>query len=325
MWVDDIVQGADLKEDPWIILTAGVMGAGKSHTIHWMSRNGYFPLPDIVQIDPDVFRTRFPEWEGYVAANAETAGNLTRREAGYLVEIAQWATLGLSKNVWVDGSLRDGEWYRGVIRDIKKEYMQYRLAIIYVNADLEAILKRIESRAVETGRKVPLSDVVDSMERVPKSIKLLKEEVDFLAEVDNTVSPSLSRYCDTQSCYLGDCSFDQLRLRFATHPDIVQKTPEFLEQVERLIQQNKLVVFAKSYCSYSHSIINLFRELKVPFQQYELDQMEGGMGMQLELYAKTKLHTVPLVFLDGEFLGNCGTIVELHESEKLLPLLQAKL
>ena len=38
------------EERPWIVFTAGAMGAGKSHTIHWLSDNGYFPLPDIVQV-----------------------------------------------------------------------------------------------------------------------------------------------------------------------------------------------------------------------------------------------------------------------------------
>lgn len=54
-----------------------------------MSEKGYFPLPDIVTVDPDLFKTAFPEWPGYLQNCAETAGSLTRRESGYLVEIAQ--------------------------------------------------------------------------------------------------------------------------------------------------------------------------------------------------------------------------------------------
>jgi Zeta toxin len=48
---------------------AGAMGAGKSHVIQWMSANGCFPLPDIVQIDPDLFKIGFPEWDAYVKAD----------------------------------------------------------------------------------------------------------------------------------------------------------------------------------------------------------------------------------------------------------------
>ena len=54
-----------------------------------MSQMGYFPLPDIVTIDPDLFKTSFPEWPQYLKHRPETAGSLTRKESGYLVEIAQ--------------------------------------------------------------------------------------------------------------------------------------------------------------------------------------------------------------------------------------------
>jgi hypothetical protein len=57
------VIGAGVKHpSPWIVFTAGAMGAGKSHTINWMSDNDYFPLPDFIQVDPDSFRSKFPEW-----------------------------------------------------------------------------------------------------------------------------------------------------------------------------------------------------------------------------------------------------------------------
>lgn len=54
-----------------------------------MSEKGYFPLPDIVTVDPDLFKASFPEWPGYLRHCPDTAGSLTRRESGYLVEIAQ--------------------------------------------------------------------------------------------------------------------------------------------------------------------------------------------------------------------------------------------
>ena len=46
-------------------------------------------MENIVAIDPDVFKTSLPEWERYCAVDPLTAGFHTRRESGYLVEIAQ--------------------------------------------------------------------------------------------------------------------------------------------------------------------------------------------------------------------------------------------
>lgn len=36
---------------PWVVLTAGAMGAGKSHCIRWLRDQGFFPLPNAVQVD----------------------------------------------------------------------------------------------------------------------------------------------------------------------------------------------------------------------------------------------------------------------------------
>ncbi|CAM9713837.1 unnamed protein product, partial [Sphacelaria rigidula] len=58
-----------------------------------MSETGCFPLPDIVAIDPDAFKAVFPEWPEYCRRCPEKAGSLTRKESGYLVEIAQEVNL----------------------------------------------------------------------------------------------------------------------------------------------------------------------------------------------------------------------------------------
>ena len=62
MWITDIVRGGTKHDNPWIIYTAGAMGAGKGYAIHWMSQQGHFPLPDIVQVDPDAIRENEAEW-----------------------------------------------------------------------------------------------------------------------------------------------------------------------------------------------------------------------------------------------------------------------
>ena len=58
------------------------MGAGKSHTVRWMWEAGYFPLEAIVHLDPDLFKTAMPEWDGYVALDPMSAGQRTQRESG---------------------------------------------------------------------------------------------------------------------------------------------------------------------------------------------------------------------------------------------------
>ena len=136
---------------PWIVFTAGAMGAGKSRTVEWMSERGIFPLDNIVQIDPDKIKMSLPEWPGYVARDRLTAGYHTHHESGYVVEIAQEAALLAGKHCWVDGSLRDGAWYEHVLRTIKQRHPRYRVAILHVEAKQEVILERVRRRGAGLG------------------------------------------------------------------------------------------------------------------------------------------------------------------------------
>ena len=128
-------------QSPWIVFTAGAMGAGKSHTIRTLGRKKYFPLESFVLVDPDEIRRKLPEFDVYVKHCPEDAGELTRKEAGMIEEIAVEAALRHGYNVLVDGSLRN-EWYEGYIQTLRKTYPDLRIAILHVTAPREAVFRR---------------------------------------------------------------------------------------------------------------------------------------------------------------------------------------
>jgi predicted kinase len=66
--------------NPWIVFTAGAMGAGKSHVMNILVEKGRFPLRAFVIVDPDEIRRLLPEYHMYINENAELAGELTRKE-----------------------------------------------------------------------------------------------------------------------------------------------------------------------------------------------------------------------------------------------------
>jgi Zeta toxin len=66
--------------EPWIVFTAGAMGAGKSHTMSVLVLKGRFPLTAFVCVDPDEIRRILPEYNVYISENPELAGELTRKE-----------------------------------------------------------------------------------------------------------------------------------------------------------------------------------------------------------------------------------------------------
>ena len=122
------------------------MGAGKSHTLNYLKDKELFPLLAFVGIDPDRIRQMLPEFRLYIAEDQLTAGEMTRKEAGYVVEILTLAALQAGKNVLVDTSLRDSKWYKDYFVRIRKEYTNVKLAILHVVAPREAVLERARVR-----------------------------------------------------------------------------------------------------------------------------------------------------------------------------------
>jgi predicted kinase len=201
--------------EPWIVFTAGVMGAGKSHTIKQLASRGLFPLQSYVVIDPDDIRQHFPEYCLYAMQSPEHAGELTHKEAGYVTEIVTAAALQRGHNVLVDGSLWDHDWYREYFEQLKKNYGNLRIAILHITAPREAVCARAkvsltrfdilylslhseyiiysttlhfnsQHRAKVTGRVVPIETLELSLKHVPQSIKLLAPMADFFCELDNS-------------------------------------------------------------------------------------------------------------------------------------------
>ena len=87
-----------------------------------------------------------PEYHIYVNESPELAGELTRKEAGFIAEILTLAGMQAGKNVLVDGSLRDSDWYKAYFARLKQEYPVYRQAIIHVKAPREAVFQRAAVR-----------------------------------------------------------------------------------------------------------------------------------------------------------------------------------
>ena len=96
------------------------MGAGKGYTMAKLVEKGRFPLKAFVIVDPDEVRRLLPEYSLYIHANAELAGELTRKEAGFIAEILTLAALQAGKNVLQDGSLRDSDWYQTYFKRLKE-------------------------------------------------------------------------------------------------------------------------------------------------------------------------------------------------------------
>lgn len=173
---------------PWIVFTAGAMGSGKTHTLRYLHEHQYFPLESFVVVDPDDIRRHLPEWALYPPM---IAGERTRKEVGYISEIMIHVALRHGKNVLVDGSLRDADWYQRHFASLRQLYPSLKIAILHVQASRENVLRRAMKRSIDTGRVVPLETLEHALECVPKSVRILAPHTDFFCEFNNDSTPSV--------------------------------------------------------------------------------------------------------------------------------------
>jgi Zeta toxin len=136
---------------PWVVFTAGAMGAGKSHTIRLLNRRGLFPTNSFITIDPDQIRQKFPEFEWFLRHNPENAGYLTKKESGLITEVAIDAGLDRGRNVLVDGSLRDAAWHQTFFRHLRQLYPTVRIAILHIRAPEISIRRHVEVSVSQQG------------------------------------------------------------------------------------------------------------------------------------------------------------------------------
>ncbi|KAI8364664.1 glutaredoxin-1 [Radiomyces spectabilis] len=91
--------------------------------------------------------------------------------------------------------------------------------------------------------------------------------------------------------------------------------------VKEAINNNKVAVFSKSYCPYCSKAKNVFKELGQEFYVIELDQDDKGSAIQQYLAQLTGQRTVPNIFINGEHIGGCDSLLAIKSSGKLVKLL----
>jgi len=170
---------------PWMVFTAGAMGAGKSWTMRHLQAAGAFPLRRFVVVDADKIRRCLPEMPHYLLHHRAHAGSLTQREAGYLAEIITREAMVRQKNIVVDGSLRDADWYAHVFRRVRTDFAAYRIAVLLVSAPREVVVQRATRRGAITGREIPPDVLDDALVRVPRSFARLAPLADYAAVIHN--------------------------------------------------------------------------------------------------------------------------------------------
>jgi predicted ABC-type ATPase len=149
----DVTERAQRKA----VLYAGGPASGKSRL---RAAIGPAHAAGFVVIDPDVVRTKLPEYRELVAAGDPEAARLTHDEASLIAKTATDVAISLGLSLVIDAVGGDD---RGQFSSKIRRLLDagYELTVRYVTLPLELAQEREAARAAETGRAVP-ADVVRS-------------------------------------------------------------------------------------------------------------------------------------------------------------------
>lgn len=176
-----------LPKNPWLIIIAGVHGAGKHHVIRELIDSKRLPLLSFVCVDTDDLRRYLPEYSTYCGECPDKADILTRKEAGYIAETLNLASLQSGRNVIFHCNIKDSHWYKdSYIPFIRQQFHELRVALIHVTANPKEVLTRARERAFNTGRVLVEKKLLESLNKhVPCSCELLKPLVDSFYTIQN--------------------------------------------------------------------------------------------------------------------------------------------
>ncbi|XP_073946287.1 glutaredoxin 5 [Choristoneura fumiferana] len=92
------------------------------------------------------------------------------------------------------------------------------------------------------------------------------------------------------------------------------------EKIEKIVKDNKVVVFMKGVpdaprCGFSNAVVQIMRMHAVPYESHDVLANED-IRQGIKDYSNWP--TIPQVFINGEFVGGCDIMLQMHQSGELV-------
>ncbi|XP_021730980.1 monothiol glutaredoxin-S1-like [Chenopodium quinoa] len=95
-----------------------------------------------------------------------------------------------------------------------------------------------------------------------------------------------------------------------------------MDAVNKLVEQKPLVIFTKSSCCISHSVMQLISGYGANATIYELDNMSNGQEVEKALQRLGLRPSVPAIFIGQKLVGGANEIISLQVQGRLVPMLK---
>ena len=94
---------------------------------------------------------------------------------------------------------------------------------------------------------------------------------------------------------------------------------EWKSKIEETVASHKVVVFMRGTpdtprCGFSARVVRVLNELNVPFATQDMDSDPELWKTLSEL---NNWPTSPQIFINGEFVGGCDIVMEMHKNGEL--------
>ena len=105
----------------------------------------------------------------------------------------------------------------------------------------------------------------------------------------------------------------------ASHPDQEAGLPDLtLKGFEESLSRPALVtIVGKNTCGFFRRACDILAGTGVKVDTFDISQLEEGSRIHKEAEAKTGHKTTPIIFIKGEYIGGCDSLVQLEKSGEL--------
>jgi len=95
------------------------------------------------------------------------------------------------------------------------------------------------------------------------------------------------------------------------------------QRIEDNIKGNKIFLYMKGtpnepQCGFSAQVVAVLKTYNIPFETFDIFQDEE---IRQGIKEFSDWPTIPQLYVNGEFIGGCDIITELHNNNELAPVL----
>lgn len=101
--------------------------------------------------------------------------------------------------------------------------------------------------------------------------------------------------------------------------------PDILDVIQKDIHDNKVMLYMKGsaeapQCGFSAQVVSILKNYGVPFKSKDV-LADPALRQGIKDFAGWP--TIPQLYINGEFIGGCDIVTELHTKNELASLLKA--